>query len=404
MKTMNTMASTIRPLAPVLVFCGIIAFTAVGASPQTNFGDPLTDLTSEQKVLFDLGKTEFEAPETVAEGLGPVFNDTACANCHKVPKIGGGSTFTETRFGRIGPDGKFDPMTQFGGSLIQSQGIGTQGSCTYGGETVPAVATIIAKRRSTPLFGLGLVDAVPDATFRQMAEGSQGAENSQRDDVGGIVNIVTNLSTGRPAVGKFGWKAQVPTLFQFAGDAYLNEMGITNPQFPNENCPQGDCALLQACNPVPGLNDDGQGVKKFTDFMTFLAPPPRGPITPDVRAGEQLFQNIGCASCHRPTLRTDPHPVAALDRVTFHPYSDFLLHDMGSLGDGITQDRATGRLMRTAPLWGVREIGSLLHDGRASSLEQAIQMHDGQAKPARDRFMGLSSSDKRQLLAFLKSL
>jgi len=178
-------------------------------------------------------------------------------------------------------------------------------------------------------------------------------------------------------------------------------MGITNPQFPNETCPQGNCALLETC-PPPGpkpLNDDGEGVDKFTDFMTFLAPPPRDASkdTPDVIAGEQIFQQIGCASCHQPTLQTG-------NGVPFNPYSDFLLHDMGSLGDGITQGNATGRLMRTAPLWGVRKIESFLHDGSASNLENAILAHDGQAKPARNRFNGLSSSDLRQLLAFLNSL
>jgi CxxC motif-containing protein (DUF1111 family) len=329
----------------------------------------------------------------VAEGLGPVFNAKACVSCHNVPKIGGGSPITETRFGKA--PGNFDPMTNNGGSLIQSQGIGPVESCgiNYVGEVVPGTASIIAQRRTTPLFGLGLVDAVPDQTFKDMA-----------NTAGGIVNMVTNLSAGGLTVGKFGWKAQVPNLFQFSGDAYLNEMGITNPQFPDENCPQGDCTLL-ACNPVPTLNDDGEGVDKFTDFMTFLAAPPRGTITPEVTAGDQLFLNIGCASCHRPTLQTGPNRVKALDQVTFHPYSDFLLHDMGSLGDGITQGNATGKLMRTAPLWGLRVITSFLHDGSASTLEEAIQAHDGQAKPARNRFFNdLSPKEQEQLLAFLRSL
>jgi CxxC motif-containing protein (DUF1111 family) len=251
---------------------------------------------------------------------------------------------------------------------------------------------------------LGLVDAVPDATFQALAQ-------QQAVSVRGIVNMVTKLSpTGQPdgqAVGKFGWKAQVPSLRQFSGDAYLNEMGITNPQFPNENCPQGDpaaCPVL-ACNPRPGLNDDGEGVEKFTDFMTFLAAPPPDPAANplDVKAGGQLFQNIGCASCHQPTL-TGPNPVDPSQQVTFQPYSDFLLHDMGSLGDGITQGQATGQLMRTAPLWGVRVIERFLHDGRATTLEQAILEHDGQAKPARNRFKDLTPSDQKLLIAFLKSL
>jgi CxxC motif-containing protein (DUF1111 family) len=401
MRTIHIIASRSRLLTPVLVFFGIIALTAVGASSAANFGDPLEGLTPEQQALFEAGKEEFEAEETVEEGLGPVFNDKGCANCHNNTAIGGGSTITETRFGTITARNfeplRFDPLAEHGGSLIQSQGIGRVPSCqeVYTGEVVPKEATVTAQRRTTPLFGLGLVDAVPDATFHAMAADSE-------DDVRGLVNIVTNL-TGGSTVGKFGWKAQVPTLFQFAGDAYLNEMGITNPQFPNENCPQGDCDAL-ACNPVPQLNDDGEGVDLFTDFMTFLAPPPRGQITQDVKDGERLFQDIGCASCHRPTLQTGAHPVAALNHQTFHPYSDFLLHNMGSLGDGITQDRATGQLMRTAPLWGIRVIERFLHDGRAATLEAAILAHDGQAKRARDHFTDLSQRDKQRLLAFLNSL
>ncbi len=389
------MSSRIWPFATILGLIGVIALTAFGDSPPTTFGDPLPGLTTDQQTRFFAGKMEFQSVESVPEGLGPVFNDRSCANCHNGTAIGGGSTITETRFGTI-TNGRFDPLTQFGGSLIQSQGIGPVGACYYVGEAVPAAATIVAGRRTAPLFGLGLVDAVPDETFREIAE-------DEDDDAAGTINIVTNLSTGRPAVGKFGWKAQVPTLFQFSGDAYLNEMGITNPQFPDENCPQGDCALL-ACNPVPTLNDNGDGVEKFADFMTFLAPPPRGPITTDVKAGEHLFRSAGCASCHRPALVTGSNPVRALDRVKFHPYSDFLLHDMGSLGDGIEQGRATGSLMRTAPLWGVHVITRFLHDGRASTLEQAILAHDGQAKKSRDRFAALPSSEKNRLIAFLNSL
>jgi CxxC motif-containing protein (DUF1111 family) len=208
-------------------------------------------------------------------------------------------------------------------------------------------------------------------------------------------------------VGKFGWKAQVPTLFQFAGDAYLNEMGITNPMFPNENCPEGDpegdCPTL-AGNPAPDRNDDGAGVTNFANFMTLLAPPPRGPITADVTAGEAIFKSIGCANCHVPALTTGPHPVAALANQTFFPFSDFLLHDMGNLGDGIVQGVATGREMRTAPLWGLREIKRFLHDGRATTVDKAILEHDGQGAPARDAFDALSPDSRQKLRRFLDSL
>ena len=382
-----------------LLIVGSIAFTPIINGPPPNFGEPLAGLSADQLARFDAGKDDFEEVESVEEGLGPVFNGVSCGSCHSTAAIGGAGTTLETRFGTIGADGKFDPLSQFGGSLIQTNGIGTAGTCSYQAELVPGEATITAQRRTTALFGLGLVDAVPDKTFWDLAA----AEACDPDGIGGTVSVVTNLTTSLPAVGKFGWKNQNPTLFQFSGDAYVNEMGITSPQFPGENCPQGDCDSL-SCNPMPTVNDDGSGVQKFADFMTFLAPPPRGKITYAVNQGEDVFQRIGCVSCHVATLRTGSNPVAALNRVRFHPYSDFLLHDMGSLGDGITQNLATGKLMRTAPLWGVRMLTTLLHDGRSTTLDQAILAHDGQAKKARDRYNSLPSWKKTNLIAFLNSL
>jgi CxxC motif-containing protein (DUF1111 family) len=264
---------------------------------------------------------------------------------------------------------------------------------------VPAQATIHTGRRTTPLFGLGLVDAVPDGYFFLLAA----LEGLRHDGTAGRVSMVDDLDHGGKSVGKFGWKAQVATLHTFAGDAYLNEMGITNPQFPSESCPQGNCSLL-AANPAPGLNDTGAGVTAFADFMTLLAPPPRGTINGDVFGGEIVFNVIGCSACHTPTLLTGNSNVAALRFKLFQPFSDFLLHDMGSLGDGIAQGDANGREIRTAPLWGVRKVTRLLHDGRATTIEQAILAHDGQGSAARNRFSGLEPNAKAKLLSFLNSL
>jgi CxxC motif-containing protein (DUF1111 family) len=138
--------------------------------------------------------------------------------------------------------------------------------------------------------------------------------------------------------------------------------------------------------------------------MTLLAPPERGTITADVVAGESVFMEIGCGACHLPTIQTGPNAVAALSRVTFHPYSDFLLHDMGSLGDGIAQGQASPREIRTAPLWGLRSAGRLLHDASANRIDQAILRHDGQPRSARDRFAALDADGAAALLAFLRSL
>lgn len=381
-----------------LPFAALLVLATRASSVSPLFGDPLPGLTPDEQDRFVAGKAEFQEVEDTDEGLGPVFNESSCAACHSGPAVGGGSTVLETRFGTI-TDDAFDPMLYAGGSLIQSQGIGRVKRCNYVGEAVPREATIVAPRRTPPLFGLGLVDAVPDADFQMLA-----AREAADDRINGRPNIVMNLQEGRLRVGKFGWKAQVPSLAQFSADAYLNEMGVTSPLFPSENCPQGDCKLL-ACNPTSGIEDDGTNVREFADFMTFLAPPPPGGgLTTDVGAGQGVFLQIGCAACHQPTLRTGPNPVAALDKVEFHPYSDFLLHDMGTLGDGIEQGLATGREMRTAPLWGVGSQVLLLHDGRTGRLEDAILAHDGQARAARDRFADLTADRKRKLIAFLKSL
>ena len=232
-----------------------LALVAMSRPSLPGFGDPLDGLTDDQLDRFRNGKAEFQTVETVADGLGPVFNDVSCASCHSVPAVGGGSSRLVTRFGRMTEDGLFDPLSELGGTLVHSQGIGPQATCTYLGEIVSPQATITTGRRSTPLFGLGLVEAVPDQTFRDLAT----LESHDPDGIAGIVSMVTDLNTGLPAVGRFGWKAQVPTLHQFAGDAYLNEMGITTPQFPNEICPQGDCYML-SCNPRPDMNDEDEAV------------------------------------------------------------------------------------------------------------------------------------------------
>jgi len=372
-----------------------------GTAPvATGFGDPLQGLTAAERASFDDGKVHFATAEELEEGLGPVLNEASCVACHAGPAVGGSNGRLETRFGRRGADGGFDPLAAEGGSLLQDHGIGAVDGFTFGPEVVPADANVVAQRRTTPLFGLGLVDATPDDTIRAIA--AKQARSSP--ETAGTVAVVANLVTGKESVGKFGWKNVNPSLLQFSADAYLNEMGITSPLFPNENCPQGRCSDL-AFNPVPALNDaDGADVLAFASFMMFLAPPPRAPQTAQTLAGERVFNSIGCAVCHMPTLVTGPNAVGALDGVEYHPYSDFLLHDMGSLGDGIVQGAAGAKQMRTAPLWGLRVATNLLHDGRAETPLEAILAHDGQGRRARDCFKALDARDRAALLAFLDSL
>ena len=357
----------------------------------TKLGDPLPNLSDADRALFEKGRADFVHVHSVEEGLGPVFNDHSCEQCHGFPVVGGGSGRLAIRVGAI-TKGVFDPLTHSGGPLLQVRAIELD-SHRFRPEQLPPGTTIAARRRSPPLFGLGLVDATSDITFVNLAA-QQAARN---DGTAGRVALVDNIAAGMRTVGKFGWKAQVPTLHQFAGDVYLNELGITNPDFPDENCPSGRCAELQF-NPRPGLNDSGADVRLLTDFMRFLAPPPRGPITAEVTAGEAVFTRIGCDSCHVPSLQT-------ASGETYHPYSDFLLHDMGALPDDVPQGDAGAREFRTAPLWGLRSMPEIfMHTGGARSITAAILAHEGQGRASRERFNALSTADRARLLAFLGSL
>jgi hypothetical protein len=407
-----TVAGSLIPLLIVMT----IAFLGNGPAAPS-FGDPLAGLIPSEVARFQAGLAEFVGLEqALPDGLGPVFNaplvhgadvtSVACSTCHTDPAVGGGSsTQFETRFGRVGRDGVFDPLTQLGGSLLQNQGIGN-GAWGYNfvGEAVPKQANVVAKRRVTPIFGAGLVEAVPDHALMMIAAQQQNASPG----TAGRPSMVVEPNSTQTTIGRFGWKAQHSSLFVFGGDAYLNEMGITTPLFPTENCPQGNCALLQY-NPVPALggtvpNDTNTVLQEFADFMAFLAPPPIQPIPQAGRGGDQIFAAIGCAFCHMPKLQSGPSPTATLSNVEFHPFSDFLLHDMGSLGDGIVQGNTGAREMRTAPLWGLRNVKAYLHDGRATTISAAILAHDGQARQARNNFAQLRPSDQARLVAYLNSL
>jgi len=375
----------------------LLAQQRTDSQTQEYLTNPLPGLTPAQLVDFNTGLDEFEEVDTVEEGLGPVFNGKSCAECHAVPSTGGSEPNVgvgrETRISRIF-NGRFDPLdgsvsVDRGGQLLQQRAIAVPG-CTVKAEVVPSEATIVSSRNSTPLFGAGLMEAIPERTIL----GNQGN--------GGRPNYVSNPDTGTTGLGRFGWKAQVATVHQFAGDAYLNELGITNPSFPHENRPQGQ-PIQPGCDTVLDPEDDGENVTAFTDFMRFLAPVPRGPITLQVQRGEKVFSEIGCASCHVPKMMTGRNSVAALSNKPVNLFSDLLLHDIGT-GDGIKQGLATGNDFRTAPLWGLSRRGRFMHDASSNKIEDAIQRHRVESQNARDGFVGLPQSDHDALLAFLGSL
>jgi CxxC motif-containing protein (DUF1111 family) len=375
------------------------------AEAETAPGDPLPGLDETQLAAFQTGVEDFIEVEEADEGLGPVFNDTACGNCHVSPATGGASEIVEFRFGATDADGNFDPLEGLGGSLQNFNGIGEVAGVpdcegfVFNAEQIPAEANTVSGRLTQPLFGFGLIDNVPDQALIDLAD----LEAELYPDTAGRTSIVTSVSTGAEDIGRFGWKGQVASVFDFSGDAYVNEMGITSPLFPTDSCPQGDCDALR-CDPAPDLEDDGTSLTNFTNFMTFLAPVPTLPIEGDAVVGQELFTTIGCASCHTESHTTGPSDIAPLSEVTFFPYSDFLLHDMGSLGDGIVQGGTGAREMRTQPLWGARFRTLFLHDGRATNLTDAILAHAGQGQSAADQFAALDPASQNALLLFLNSI
>jgi CxxC motif-containing protein (DUF1111 family) len=393
----------------LLSSCGDVRTEPLATSVEPLVGDAFAGLSADQQLAFANGKDAFEEEEEITDGLGPVFNEKSCAVCHSVGAVGGSGTQFEVRAGKL-TGTSFDSLTTEGGQLFDLFSVtslpGNQKhlvpSCTLAksGEPIPSDANVVAKRRTTALFGLGLVDATRDSTFVALAAAEPPAFR-------GRVNMVFNIAAGQNTVGKFGWKAQVPTLHQFSGDAYLNEMGITNPEFSVEQPPSGNAGLIAACDLVLEPEDDGDDVDAFTDFMVFLAPVPPLTENSSAQAGDALFTQIGCDGCHRRNLTSGPSPIAALNNQTYHPFSDFLVHDMGTLGDGIGNNGiATVREMRTAPLWGLRLVKpmNLLHDGRAKSLDAAVMAHDGQGANARNSFAALTGTQKAQVVAFLETL
>jgi cysteine-rich repeat protein len=353
---------------------------------------PYAGLTPLQLASFDTSRAAFMRVRHPATGLGPVFNGASCAECHSQPTVGGSSPRFVTRFGRSQPSGTgFDPLTELGGPLLQAFGIDT-GSCSVAGEVVPSEATFVGRRDTPPLFGLGLIEGIPDREILR----NEDLNDRNRD---GISGRASRLPGAR--IGRFGWKAQVASLHDFATQAYLDEMGITTPFLPHEHNPQGGPVL---CDDLPDPEDDGENVMEFVEFIRLLAPLPTPQRSREARRGKSVFKRLRCHRCHTDKLRAGPAPVPSLTGKKIPLFSDLLLHDMGpALADGIVQG-GSGSEFRTPPLWGVRWSAPYLHDGRASTLEEAIAAHGGEATQSRSRFDLLSSTDKAALIAFLNSL
>ena len=380
----------------------------------------------------------FDRQEEIASGLGPLYNAHSCRDCHENPVAGGGSQVTELRAGHRDAQGVFGfPEVRIGGGTVVVTGrtlINDKAICPGvelpgqdAQEHLPASENVRALRLSVSLLGDGYVEAVPDALLEAIARWQ-----CAQPDLGvcGVPMRVPVLeSPGTAAVGRFGWKAEHASLLSFAADAYLNEMGVTSALRPTE--------VTSLCDTVPDPEDhpDATGVTdvdRFARFVRATKAPPRDAAlaaTPEARNGSTLFETIGCAVCHAPTLTTAPAGTAllggsyrvppALGSRTFHPYSDYLVHDVGT-GDGIVlavpehhgpqfvgmQETfaASANRMRTAPLWGLRTRSRLMHDGASYTLREAIGRHAGEAEVVRRAFDALPPASQEQVLVFLRSL
>jgi CxxC motif-containing protein (DUF1111 family) len=391
-----------RPLgtiaAAALLFAGAIS-TAQSQSGAP--GSPLPGITPVEFEEFRLGLDDFTEVEATEEGLGPAFNGTSCAVCHNVPAIGGGGIIAELRAGRRNEKGEFETLDSSGETLFHLFSVPGHGCQPI----VPAEANVFARRVPIPLFGAGLVEAIPDDTLRALED----PNDRDRDGVSGRAALVTDVASGERRVGRFGWKAQHATLLTFGADAYRNEMGITNDLFPEEVAYGVAEARMRLCDRFPDPEDvrdpltRRRGIDNFASFMRLLAPAARGGIDDEVRAGEQVFSAIGCAACHVPALQTGPSANPVFHRKMVPLFSDLLLHDIGT-GDGIRQGVAEPSEIRTPALWGLRLRRPLLHDGSAATAEEAVRRHAGEAQLARRGFDRLSDADRAALLAFLRSL
>jgi CxxC motif-containing protein (DUF1111 family) len=448
----------------------------------------------EDQAAFDHDSDKFQEVEAIKDGLGPVYNATSCVGCHQNPVTGSSSQTSEIRAGRrtFNPNDPSPKKVRFeeppGGSVIQQRAIDPAIQ-----ETVPPEDDVRTLRMSNTVLGNGFVEVIPDEEILRI-------RNEQRrwgmEGFAVVVPVpVEAKKSGGPnmidavfveRLGRFGWKCQEASLLNFSAGAYVAEMGVTSPLQPVESTSNGRDVSKFDTVPDPEdhfiADDDpkkvehlfGSDVESFTRFMRSTKAPPRDPAvvaTQDVIEGEKLFRNnsaLGCAVCHHPDYKT---PIAgtpiltlggargsdmatvpdALGGKVIHPYSDFLLHDVGT-GDGIAQtqhadipargqkdlrkipdelrtredigrvdastekgdrrllshdtgvDQRTANKIRTAPLWGLRARPQLMHDGMSLTIDGAIRRHNVQAEGVRLKYEALSSDQKRQLLAFLNSL
>jgi CxxC motif-containing protein (DUF1111 family) len=356
----------------------------------------------EDECNAEAAEEEFTGPETPADGLGPIFNAAGCGECHLTPVLGGFSQINEKRAGFF--DGsRF--IEHPGGSLIQDRSTvaGFQELAT------PANTNVETLRATISTLGDGFVEAIANGTLQNIQS------NQPSGQRGTLISVPVLERPGTTRFGRFGWKDQQASLVSFSADAYKNEMGITSPLEPVENTSNGiDVEDFD----LPGVDDEGVDVELFALFMRDTKAPPVNPQlvgNPDVAAGSQIFDSIGCGVCHTRSIVTAApgtlinggalRVANALGNKRIRPFSDFMLHDIGT-GDGIVQNGGPGsrNRIRTSALWGLHTRGRLMHDGLSFSVTDAVDRHRNQALGSRNNFFNLSNANRNRVIQFLLSL
>ena len=387
----------------VLVACTDLATQAPADGDV--FDAPMEGLSTAELAAFARGDAEFAQRFAPSTGLGPVFNNASCASCHS----GDGRGVLDNALQRIGATDD-DFLRAVGGPQIQDKAIpGAEP------ERVPAGAAV-STRLPPPVFGVGLIEAIPEATILALAD----PNDSNGDGISGRPNWVHAPSwvpSSEPGagegvkLGRFGRKGQTSSLLQQVTEAYLQDMGITSEFLPTENANPLSSVATAAVDRVGDPEIPASVVQAVTHYIRALAPPAAGDETPLRAQGRALFQQASCASCHVPTLRTGKGVLSAISNRDAELFSDLLLHDMGdALADNRPDGSATGREWKTPPLWGLRLMRKflngqvlLLHDGRARSFEEAIMLHGGEALRSRNAFAALTHEQRRALLDFVES-
>jgi CxxC motif-containing protein (DUF1111 family) len=372
-----------------------LAGLAVAACrPTVKPGDPVPGLSKEERAQFDRGAKVFDSVFTPETGLGPVFNSVGCAECHEDPVRGGTGDEKEVHATAYRPP-LCDPLVEEGGFVVQlAVTPALKAALGIDSEPFPRSATARALRTTPVLFGRGLLDLVPDSAILSYADPNDG-------DHDGILGRANFFVDGR--LGRFGRKAFVPRLAEFNAGAFSAEMGITSPAVPTEET-VGGMPIPAGVDPVPEPEINQAALDQTDDFVRLLGAPTPLKGSAQTKRGSAVFTSVGCAKCHRITLRTGDSPNPALRYKQFAAYTDLLLHDMGPELADICLGEATPSEFRTEPLMGLRVLTHFMHDGRAASLEEAIQQHGGEAARVRDQFLQLPQADQEALIAFLKTL